>query len=153
MPIPDLIDNVLPEGVHDCTIDEIAAVFGRFQRSGRRIELTAKLRAYLIEAKRVGVVSVYVDGSYITAKDEPEDIDLIVILPAAWDFTRELKPFEYNTVTKSGIKRIKLPFDLFVYAEGSDEIARMVAFFSQTNRVKYPEFTARTQKGLLRVTL
>lgn len=32
--IPDLEDNVLPEGVHDCTADEVAAVFGRFQRSG-----------------------------------------------------------------------------------------------------------------------
>jgi hypothetical protein len=153
MPIPELVDNVLPEGVHDCTIEEITAAFGRFQRSDRRIELTGKLRAYLIEAKRVGILSVYVDGSYVTALDEPQDIDLIVILPSSWDFTRDLKPFEYNTVTKAGVKRVKLPFDLFVYADGADEIGRMVAFFSQTNRVKYPDLTSRDHKGLLRVVL
>lgn len=153
MPIPDLVDNVLPEGVHDCTIDEVAAVFGRFQRSARRMDLTEKLRQYLGEAARAGVKAVVIDGSYATAKDEPDDIDLIVILPEDWDFTRDLKPFEYNAVTKAGVRRLKYPFDLFVYADASDDVRRMVEFFSQTNRVKSPGFTARPHKGLLRVML
>jgi len=40
MPIPDLNeDGLLSEGVHDCTLDEIGARFGRFQVTDRRIQL------------------------------------------------------------------------------------------------------------------
>jgi len=31
--IPPLDDGVLPEGIHDCTFDEIDRMFGRFQTS------------------------------------------------------------------------------------------------------------------------
>ena len=152
MPIPELVDNVLPEGLHDCTIDEIEAKFGRFQASDRRMQLTEMLRRFLGEARRSGAVSaVIVDGSYVSAKDEPEDIDLIVVLPAYWDFTRDLKPFEYNVVTKVGIRRMKYPFDVFVHADGTDKLRTTIDFFSQVNPVKSAGFTPRTRKGLLRV--
>jgi hypothetical protein len=50
--VPPLEDGALPEGVHDSTVEEVAAAFGRFQRTDRRLALTAKLRAYLDEARR-----------------------------------------------------------------------------------------------------
>ena len=56
--IPPLVDGVLPEGIHDCTIDEIEQMFGRFRRSDRRIRLMEKLKAYLIEAKSVSFIRV-----------------------------------------------------------------------------------------------
>jgi hypothetical protein len=30
---------LLPEGIHDCTLDEIGARFGRFQTTDRRVHL------------------------------------------------------------------------------------------------------------------
>lgn len=152
MPIPDLVDNVLPEGVHDCTPEEVAAVFGRFQRSDWRTHLTEQLLRYLAEAKRSGLVTaVIVDGSYVTAKDEPGDIDLIVVLTADHDYTRELRPFEYNVVTKQGIRRMKYPFDVLIRADGSATLAEAVAFFQQVNPDKDAGLTTRTRKGVLRV--
>ncbi len=71
--IPPLEDGVLPGGVHDCTFEELERAFGQIQRSDRRVNLTAKLKAYLNDARNSGVVvAVIVDGSYVTAKDEPE---------------------------------------------------------------------------------
>src|SRR5688572_2796829 len=101
--IPPLEDGALPDGVHDCTVAEVEAAFGRFQKSDHRIKLTERLKAYLADAARSGiVVAVLIDGSYVTAKDEPEDIDLIVVRRADVD-TTQLRPFEYNAVSKAAI--------------------------------------------------
>ncbi|HET6576502.1 MAG TPA: hypothetical protein VFG68_23075 [Fimbriiglobus sp.] len=154
MPIPELVDNVLPEGVHDCTIEEVEAVFGRFQKSDKRMRLTEKLRTYLDEARRSGLVkAVIVDGSYVMGRDEPEDIDLIVVLPADWGFTRDLKPSEYNVVTRVGIIRRKYPFDVFTYADGSERYLQMLEYFSQVNPLKHAALTEQPRKGVLRVVL
>ena len=154
MPIPELVDNVLPEGVHDCTAEEIEAAFGRFQRSDRRMRLMEKLRAYLVDAKRSGVVvAVIVDGSFVTAKDEPEDIDVIVVVPADWDFAADLKPFQYNVVTKTGARRVGYPFDLLLRAEGAANYFEALDFFMTMHPSKHAGLTTRTRKGVLRVTL
>ena len=55
--IPELEDGVLPEGVHACTMDQVDQVFGRFQRSDRRFRLTEKLRDFVEEARRSGIVA------------------------------------------------------------------------------------------------
>ena len=131
MPIPDLVDNVLPEGIHECTIEEIEAVFGRFQYSDRRMRLTEKLRQYLAEAKRSGAVAaVIVDGSYVTAKDEPEDIDLIVVLPADWVWPEGIRPFVYNAITRQGIRRMGYPFDVLTRVAGTASYEEAVRYFS-----------------------
>ena len=73
----------LPPGVHDASLQEVEQLFARFQRTDRRITLFGKLAAYLREVKRAGCgVAVVLDGSFVIAcVDEPEDIDLVLILP------------------------------------------------------------------------
>jgi hypothetical protein len=150
--IPALEDGVLPDGIHDCTADEVEAAFGRFQRSDRRIRLTERLKAYLAAAARSGiVVAVIIDGSYVTAKDEPEDIDLIVVRRDGVDVTH-LRPFEYNAVSKAEIRRA-YKFDVFSVVDRSNDLANRIAFFSQVNPKKPNTYTTRTTKGLLRVLL
>jgi hypothetical protein len=150
--IPPLEDGVLPDGVHDCTADEVEAVFGRFQTSDRRVRLTERLKAYLAVAAGSGVVvAVVIDGSYVTAKDEPEDIDLIVVRRADVDVTY-LRPFEYNAISKAEIRRA-YKFDVFSVVDGSDDLANRIEFFSQVNPKKPNTYTTRTTKGLLRVRL
>ena len=150
--IPDFDDGCLPDGVHDCTFDEVAARFGRFQGTDRRVRLTDRLAAYLDDARRSGiVVAVLIDGSYVTAKDDPDDIDLVVVRRADVD-TTNLRPFEYNAISKRMI-RSTYKFDVVVAADGSEEVARAVAFFSQVNPLKARVYTSRTSKGLLRVVL
>jgi hypothetical protein len=153
MPIPELTDNLLSEGIHDCTIAEIEAVFGRFQKSDRRARLTEKLRAYLADAQRSGVVAaVIIDGSYVTAKDEPEDIDLIVVLPAGWVWPEDIRPFQYNAITKQGIRRMGYPFDVLTRVADSAAYDEAVNFFMSVNPTKNAGLTTKTRKGVLRVT-
>jgi hypothetical protein len=79
--IPELQDGVLPEGLYFCTLEEVKMSFGQFRRSDRRPQLTERLTRYVRDARNSGVVSaIVIDGSYVTAKDEPGDIDLIVAL-------------------------------------------------------------------------
>lgn len=153
MPIPELVDNVLPVGVHDCTIEEIEAAFGRFQKSDKRMRLTEKLRTYLDEARRSGLLrAVIIDGSYVMGSDEPEDIDLIVVLPAGYTWPDELKPFQYNAVVKQGIKR-RFSFDAFPRIEGTEAYDQLLAFFMSVNLNKHAGLTSRPHKGVLRVML
>ncbi|MBY0527591.1 MAG: hypothetical protein K2R98_29610 [Gemmataceae bacterium] len=151
--IPDLTDGVLPHGTHDCTLDELDEVFGQFQRSDRRMELTKKLRSYVEQVRRTAIATaVVVDGSFVTAKEEPNDIDVILVLKADFDLQQELRPFEYNVQSKRMVRNL-FGFDLRIALDGSELYHEAVAFFSQV-RVNDPEQTTRqTRKGLLRIAL
>jgi hypothetical protein len=95
MPIPELNEaGLLPAGIHQASLEEVRALFGRFQRTDRRPALFAKLSELLGEARSTGlVVAVVIDGSFVTAKDEPSDIDLILVLDPRHDYDADLKPF------------------------------------------------------------
>ncbi|MGH9769088.1 MAG: DUF6932 family protein [Blastocatellia bacterium] len=147
MPIPDLNeDGLLPEGIHDCTLDEIGARFGRFQVTERRIQLFGKLRALVDEERQAGLaVELIVDGSFVTDKPEPGDIDLVIVLPADYNREGEFAPFRYNAISKVSIRR-RYGFDVFVTREGTSDYFGQIAFFQ---RVKESEL----QKGVLRIKL
>lgn len=152
MPIPEFVENVLPEGVHDCTVDEVAERFGRFQKSDRRMTLTERLKRYLDEAKKSGVVkAVIINGSYATAIDEPDDVDLIAVLHDGFDWTQELKPYQSNVIDKRAMRRA-YRFDGFAYKDGEAELANLIAVFA-TVPEKHSGMTTRTHKGMVRVTL
>jgi hypothetical protein len=152
MPIPDFVENVLPEGVHDCTLTEVEERFGRFQRSDRRMTLTERLKRYLDAARQSGIVkAVVINGSYTTALDEPDDIDLIAVLHAGFDWTQQLRPYQSNVIDKRAVRR-DCRFDGFAYREDQPELANLMAVFA-TVPEKHAGLTSRTHKGMLRVTL
>ena len=89
-------------GMHDCTPKEIKARFGTFQRSDRRPRLAAKLETFLLEAAKTGLVAaVVVDGSFVTATPEPNDIDLIIALVPGHSFTADLSSGAYDVLSKT----------------------------------------------------
>jgi len=152
MPIPDFDDNVLPEGVHDCTVAEVEARFGRFQRTDQRMRLTDKLKQYLEAARQSGIVkAVIVDGSYTTAKDEPDDVDLIAVLVDGFDWSQELRPYQLNVIVKAAVRR-EYRFDMFPFTEGDPGLDRMLAVFGRVPE-KYGTLTAKIRRGMVRVTL
>jgi uncharacterized protein DUF6932 len=151
--IPALDDRMLPEGIHSCTIEEVAGVFGRFTRSDLRPRLTDALRRYIEDARRSGVATaVVVDGSYITAKAEPTDIDLVLVLRADFDLTQELRPMEYNIQSKRRVRR-SYGFDVLPAVDGSETYAKHIEFLSRIRRDDPEQATSRTRKGLLRIEL
>jgi predicted nucleotidyltransferase len=151
--IPELVDNVLPEGVHECTFEEVDQAFGCFRRSDRRPRLTAKLGEFIEAARRSGIVAaVVIDGSYVTAKEEPSDIDLIVAYRPDFDFRSELRPFEYNVLSKPVLKRA-YKFDVFIEADTSEGYRKWVEFFTRVRPGDPGLQTARARKGVLRIVL
>jgi len=148
MPIPALtLDGLLPEGIYDCSLAEIGERFGQFQGSDRRCRLFQRLEDYVREAKVTGVVrAIIVNGSFVTDKDAPSDIDLIVISLAVGQLPAVLRPAEYNVLSKRHVRR-QFGMDMLLAQEGQSELTEHIDFFAQVrNR---PEL----RKGLLRIVL
>lgn len=137
MPIPDFNEQgLLPPGIHDCTWKEIDDRLGRFvfvgiKGSDRRMKLCQQLQAYLKELQSTHMaVEIVVNGSFVTTKEEPNDIDLMVVLAPDHDFSKELRPFEYNALSKKRV-RDRYEFDLFLVRANSPEYQKWQSFVEQ----------------------
>jgi hypothetical protein len=62
----------LPAGFHDATWEEIVARFGS---TAQRQELLSGLHEALVDLRDAGCKRAYLDGSFVTAKEEPGDFD------------------------------------------------------------------------------
>jgi hypothetical protein len=72
--IPSFNDSGnLPPGIHEANWNEAQARFGN---SPRRAELLEGLREALILLRSAGCHSAYIDGSFVTAKEQPGDFDV-----------------------------------------------------------------------------
>jgi hypothetical protein len=112
--IPEFNDyGCLPEGIYDCTMEEAAQRFGVFQSSDRRPRLWDKFIAFMREAKACGLIdAILLNGSFVTAEDEPNDIDLVVVVSSRHNFSAGFQPSEYNVLSKRQVHR-RFGFDLF----------------------------------------
>jgi len=148
MAIPVLNNQgFLPDGIHPCTLDEAKARFGAFQGSDRRPMLWAKLREFLREVEASAIVeAVLLNGSFVSGKPDPNDIDLILVVPAAHDFSVDLAPVEYNVLSKRRVFR-RYGFDVLVARAGSDRLRRYVEFFQQVR------LAPGQRKGILRLVV
>jgi hypothetical protein len=80
MPLPDF-DNWgdLPPGVHGATLAEVVVRFG--DGNSRRQSLTANLLDVYQFVQATGLLDRFlIFGSYVTAKPEPNDIDLFLVM-------------------------------------------------------------------------
>ena len=151
--IPDLVDGVLPEGLHDATMEAIASRFGGFQRTNQRIRLTERLRSYIEEARTAGIATaVIIDGSYVSQRDEPNDIDLILVLRLGHDATAELRPFRYNILSKRMVRKT-YGFDVVAVINQGREYHKAIEYFSRVRPEDEHPYTNRPRKGLLRILL
>ena len=85
MPLPQLNSaGELPAGVHQATMDEVLAQFG--SGTVQRQAVTARLRHiyHLARATRK-LQRLILFGSYITAKPDPNDVDIILIMRDDFD--------------------------------------------------------------------
>jgi len=69
--------------------------------------LMAKLEAFVHELRASGMVrAIIVNGSFVTNKEAPNDIDLLIVLPAGHDFRADLTPTQYRIVVRRRVKRV-----------------------------------------------
>ena len=85
MPLPAFNeDGDLPPGVHRATLSEVLARFG--QGSVQRGAVADRLsRIYQLAISTGQVARVAVFGSFITAKAEPNDIDILLLMEDTFD--------------------------------------------------------------------
>jgi hypothetical protein len=148
MPIPDLdADGFLPEGVHACAFEELLELFGRFQGSDRRPLLARRLQEYLAELRSAGIGShLIVNGSFVTGKHRPSDVDILLALNEDVDLGETVPPFKYNVRSKRYVRKY-FEFDIFFGYEGDESYTQILDLFLD---VKYQP---GRRKGILRVEL
>ncbi len=146
MSIPSLdAAGFLPDGSYDCSLDEIRERFGSFHTTDCRPRLFEKFQAFVHDVwQTTWVTEIIVDGSFVTAAPLPNDVDLILVLSSAHDFSLELRPFEYNVLSTRQVRRI-YGLDVLVARQGSAACDEYLAFFAQVRG------QTDRRKGLLRL--
>ena len=141
--IPDFReDGYLPEGLHAATEAEVTFRFG--SGSPRRRRLILRLRRWLELARLTHARRFLVDGSFVTAKQEPNDIDAVVLL--ADDFEQQVSSVLEAALTLEEMLLTRRPEEIFA-AEDTRDWDDWVEFFSRTR-----EADGRA-KGLLEIRL
>jgi hypothetical protein len=131
----------LPPGVHEVDWNELET---RFSGSPRRIELLAGLRAALLALRDAGCRTAYIDGSFVTAKEEPGDFD------ACWEAggvdVGRLDPVLYDFSEDRRAQKQRYGGELFPADAPADPGGTLFVDFFQLARDTTP-------KGIIKVDL
>jgi hypothetical protein len=133
--LPPFDDNGnLPPGIHRATTAEVVQRFGTGSPE-REVE-SRELLAFTEWARRAGVRRLIVNGSYVTSKVSPNDVDL-VILPGP-DYPRDQPA--------TGSEEILWPFLQILVAADDADLEQWVYRDFATDRNLHP-------KGVVEVIL
>jgi hypothetical protein len=135
----------LPEGVWTCGLVEFVKTFAVFRRSDRRLILFEKLESLLKETLATGwVQEIIIDGSFVTKKDEPGDIDLLLGLSPEFD-DAEVSYWTGKILDGTFLSK-KYRFDVKVRKFGSPAYYEWLDFFQEVK-------DSDERKGVVRLTL
>jgi hypothetical protein len=141
--IPDFrVDGYLPEGVFPASEAEITFRFGAETKRRRRLIL--RVRHWIELARRVKARRLLLDGSFVTSKAEPKDVDAVLLLPT--DFEAQVLAGSEAAIELEEMMLTRRPEEIFG-AEDETEWQFWLEFFGRTR-----EFDRR-RKGLIEVQL
>ena len=120
-------DGYLPEGLFICSEAEVLFRFGTSNRRRRRLAL--RLRRWIALGQQVKAPRLLVDGSFVTAKEEPHDIDTVIFLPM--DFYQQIEREYEPALELEEMLLTRRPEEIFA-AEDEADWNEWVAFFSRT---------------------
>ncbi len=135
-------DDYLPEGLHPASESEIIFRFGSPTKQRRR--LTLRLRRWIELTRLVGGLRMMIDGSFVTAKAEPHDIDSVILLP--FDFQNQIDKGMEPALELEDMILTRRPEEIFA-AEDETDWYEWIEFFSRTR-----EADGR-RKGIVEVIL
>jgi hypothetical protein len=147
--IPEFCSNgLLPTGIHSCELDDIYNAFVCINDKTIREDLYKRLVSYIEKIKKAEIPckSLLIDGSYVTAKPNPSDIDLAIVVPHDY-YPRSYTQDHYD-VMHAETAKIKFGFNTFTVYEESNGFDEMVNFFQG---VQCPNNNLK--KGILRVRI
>jgi hypothetical protein len=106
--------------------------------------LALRLRRWLELARQVGARRLLLDGSFVTAKEEPHDVDAVVLLPS--NFEQQIEAGTEAALELEEMLLTRRPEEIFA-AEDEADWDEWVEFFSRTR-----ESDGR-RKGLVEIRL
>jgi hypothetical protein len=139
--------GLLPEGIHECTMEAVESLLSW---NDRRRQLTRLLQEFIdneLSLRFRKVPPLVLDGSYVTKKEEPKDINLILELQGLSD-QQKMDAFDLCQRCPDIFKRYQI--DMKTALEPSESL---VMFFS---KLRVREAIAMNlfhnhRKGLLRL--
>jgi len=135
-------DGYLPEGLYMASEAEV--MFRLASSSPRRRRLALRIRRWIELARLIGGIRLMIDGSFVTAKAEPDDIDAVILLPP--DFQHQIEKGIEPALELEEMIQTCRPEEIFA-AEDEIDWNEWFEFFSRTR-----EADGR-RKGLLEVKL
>jgi hypothetical protein len=141
--IPDFReDGYLPEGLHVATEAEVTFRFGT--ATPRRRRLALRLRRWTELSRAVAAKRFFVDGSFVTCKPEPNDVDAVVWLPRG--FAQRVSNGNVEAIELETMLLTRHPEEIFG-AEDRLDWDDWLEFFSRTRE---PD---GRRKGLVEIEL
>jgi hypothetical protein len=126
-------DGYLPPGIHTATLEEIAARFGQ-ESETRRAQMQSL--GWLVDlARRAGAKRLIINGSFVTDKFEPNDVDCALLIETGF-------PIDPRAEKEL---RDGLPF-IALDLVGEDQFQILSERFFATDRLAVP-------KGMIEVVL
>lgn len=144
MAIPNFDNNgVLPYGIYAASIDDIGEYFCSYGNIKIRETLFESFNKYLNDVMKHNVqVEIYIDGSFVTNKEEPGDIDVLIMYDVEY-YNDDWKKLIYNEYVKIHYKGVHvLPASLY-----SDSKEMTLDFAHDCENMP------NVRKGLVRVEL
>ena len=120
-------DGYLPEGLHVATEAEVTFRFGT--ETPRRKRLALRLRRWIELARAVSAKRIFVNGSFVTTKPEPNDVDAVVWLPD--DFAQRISDNQPEAMELETMLLTRHPEEIFA-AEDRRDWEDWLEFFSRT---------------------
>jgi hypothetical protein len=113
----------LPPGIHRATLKEFSDRFGASTTERRELMANFLQLLRLLERQKSHVLRVLVDGSFVTSRPSPGDMDIIIILA---------RDFDYDTPEAIRLRSVKADLNIHLFSlseENPGEIRRLVSFF------------------------
>lgn len=135
-------DGYLPVGLYHATLE---SAVDRFETGSRRRRyLVFRLKRWVEIARAVAAPRLFIDGSFVTSKNEPDDIDAVVLLPP--DFRQLVFNGTDAAVELDHMLLNRMPEEIFA-AEDDEDWNEWIEFFSQTRE------SDNRKKGLVEIVI
>jgi hypothetical protein len=135
-------DGYLPIGLF--LASEAEVTFRFVSQAGRRRRLILRVRRWIDLARKVKAQRLLIDGSFVTSKTDPNDVDSVILLPNG--FERQIEQGVEAALELESMIMTRHPEELFA-AEDEQDWTEWVEFFSRTRE------TDGRRKGLVKVIL
>ena len=147
MSIPSLdVYGLLPAGIHDCTLAEIAAAFASNPHRSRLYRDFASCLENEIRPRFNA--PVYVDGSFVTNVESPNDIDVVIDMAQASP-EEQRRGLRFWHLHK---KRLMMDYrvDFWLNMLGGQD---MIVFFQglKAQTARFADLREDHRKGILRI--